>query len=290
MNLYFLYIISLQEQPEPGIPKFLAVILATTIVAICLYYISRYLETVYANRYKKPFFVHFYITPKKLPKNLVPFLATNSLYNRLDKQKKRFFEHRVVRFLETTKFVGREGVIIDDEKRMQITLLVIQMTFGMRNYLLEYVETIILYPSSYYSILNKTENKGEFNPRSKALVLSWEHFNLGNLDQDDGINLGIHEITHAIHYCSLKSNNISSEIFHDTFLELEDHLSSVTLRNKIIDSKLLREYAFTDKFEFIAVLVEVFMESPDKLRDQFPDIYLYVSRMLNFRYFETQIN
>ncbi|WP_299255376.1 zinc-dependent peptidase [uncultured Aquimarina sp.] len=286
MNFNFLYTLSFQEKPEPRIPEFLGIILAVGIVSICLYYVSRYLETVYAKFYKKPFFVHFYLGPKKLPTHLLSFLKTNTLYNQLDKRRKGYFEHRVVRFLENTKFVGREGLIIDDDKRMQITMMVIRLTFGMRNYLLEYVDTIILYPSSYYSILNKTENNGEFNPRSKALVLSWEHFKIGNLHQQDGVNLGIHEITHAIHYCSLKSNNISSEIFHDTFLELEKHLSSVELRNKIIESKVLREYAFTDKFEFIAVLVEVFMESPEKLKEQFPDIYAYVGRMLNFRYFQ----
>jgi len=287
LNYNFLLFIPFQEKLEPGIPKFLGVLLTLGIVSICLYYVSRYLETVYVKFYGKPFFVHFYPVPKKLPNSITPILETNTFYRQLDKRKKRYFNHRVVRFLEATKFVGREGFIVDEDVRMQITMMVIQLTFGMRNYLLEYVDTIILYPSSYYSILNKTENNGEFNPRSKALVLSWEHFNKGNLHQEDGVNLGIHEITHAIHYCSLKSNNISSEIFHDTFLELEKHLSSVELRNRIIETKILREYAFTDKFEFIAVLVEVFMESPEKLKKQFPDIYNYVSRMLNFTYFES---
>ena len=71
---------------------------------------------------------------------------------------------------------------------------------------------------------------------------------------------------------------------------LEKHLGSVALRKKIVDTKILREYAYTDKFEFIAVLVEVFMESPMKLKSEFPDIYHYVSRMLNFRYFESSSN
>lgn len=286
MNYFYLYVVFFQEQPEPGIPKFLGILLFIGIVSICLYYVSRYLETIYVKFYKKPLFVHFYPVIKKLPSPLQSFLETNSLYTHLDKKRKRFFEHRVVKFMEATKFVGREGLVIDDDKRMQITMMVIQLTFGMRNYLLEYVDTIILYPSSYYSILNKTQNNGEFNPRSRALVLSWEHFNIGNQHQEDGINLGIHEITHAIHYSALKSNNISSEIFYDTFLELEQYLSSVDLRNKIIETKILREYAFTDKFEFIAVLVEVFMESPEKLKEQFPNIYGYVEQMLNFRYFE----
>lgn len=244
------------------------------------------METIYVKFYHKPFFVHFYPVLKKIPERLQPFLDTNTLYNQLDTRRKQYFKHRVVKFIDTTTFVGREGLVIDDDKRMQVTMMVIQLTFGMRNYLLDYVATIILYPSSYYSILNRTTNNGEFNPRSKVLALSWEHFMAGNSHQNDGVNLGIHEITHAIHYESFKSQNISSEIFHDTFLELEQYLSSAAIRNKIVASKILREYAYIDKFEFIAVLVEVFMESPEKLKEHFPKIYAYVAKMLNFRYFE----
>lgn len=253
---------------------------------ICGYYVSRYLETLYVKFYKKPYFIHFYVPIKKLPTKFKSFLKTNKLYNQLDKKRKKYFEHRVVRFLETTKFVSREDLVISDEMRMEITMSVIQLTFGMRNYLLDYVNTIILYPSSYFSILNQTENKGEFNPRSKVLVLSWEHFQSGNLHEEDGVNLGIHEVTHAIHYNAIKSNDISAEIFYDTFLELEKYLGSEDVRNKVLETNVLRDYAFTDKFEFIAVLVEVFMESPKELKENLPIIYSYVQQMLNFRYFE----
>lgn len=287
MIFLYLYFQTAQEEPDTVIPKFWAVLAVVLLVSVCIYYVSKYLETVYVKFYKKPFFVHFYPIQKKLSDNLQSFLDTNDLYQKLDQKRKGYFEHRVAKFLDTTDFVAREGLILDDHKRMQVTMMVIQLTFGMRNYLLEYVETIILYPSSYYSILNKTENKGEFNPRSKVLVLSWEHFDRSNSLKDDGVNLGIHEITHAIHYNALKSNNISSEIFYDTFLELEKYLSSAEIRKEIVETKILREYAYTDKFEFIAVLVEVFMETPEKLKKQFPDIYGYVGQMLNFRYFES---
>ncbi|WP_164914205.1 zinc-dependent peptidase [Aquimarina sediminis] len=235
---------------------------------------------------KKPYFIHFYPFPKELPLHLQVFLDENDFYNTLNKRRKKYFGHRAVRFLEETNFVSREGLMIDDFMRMQITIMITQLTFGMRHYLLEYLDTIILYPTSFYSILNKTENIGEFNPRSKALVLSWKDFQKGNLHQDKGKSLGIHEITHAIHYNSIKNNNISCEIFYDTFLLLEQYLGSLEIREKIVETKILREYAYTNKFEFIAVLVEVFMESPQELKEKFPEIYNYVVQMLNFRYFE----
>lgn len=256
------------------------------IVSICLYYILRYVETIYVKYHKKPYYIHFYPSLKKLPPHLQLFVEENEFYRKLDKKRKRYFEHRTAVFLSNIDFVGREGLVVDDFMKMQVAMMVIQLTFGMRHYQLEYLNTIILYPTSFYSILNQTENIGEFNPRSKALALSWKEFQKGNLHQDKGKSLGIHEITHAIHYNSIKNNDISSEIFYDTFLLLEKYLGSEEVRKRIVDTKILRDYAYTDKFEFIAVLVEVFMESPKELKSKFPEIYAYVSQMLNFRYFE----
>ncbi|GAA4270762.1 zinc-dependent peptidase [Aquimarina gracilis] len=277
----------LEEEPSNSLLQtVIGVFITVGIVSICVYYVLRYLETVYVKHKKKPYFIHFYPVIKKLPSYLKPFLKENDFYSSLDKKQKKYFEHRSARFLEETRFVGREGLVVDGFMRMQITMMMIQLTFGMRNYLLDYLNTIILYPSSFYSILNKTENIGEFNPRSRALALSWKHFQRGNLHQDKGKSLGVHEITHAIHYNSIKNNDISSEIFYDTFLQLEEYLGSQEIRNKIVETKILRDYAYTDKFEFIAVLVEVFMESPNELKNKFPEIYSYVMQMLNFRYFE----
>ncbi|WP_226294365.1 zinc-dependent peptidase [Aquimarina algicola] len=287
MSLDILYLFLYQEEPvNPVFRTVLGVIITVSIVSICVYYVLRYLETIYVKYYKKPYYVHFYPSIKKLPAHLQLFLEEHDFYKSLDKKRKKFFVHRSAKFLEATHFAGREGLVIDDFMRMQVTMMVIQLTFGMRHYLLEYLNTIVLYPSSFYSILNQTENIGEFNPRSKALVLSWKDFQKGNLHQEKGKSLGIHELTHAIHHNSIKNNDISSEIFYDTFLELEKYLGAVEIRQKIVETKILREYAFTDKFEFIAVLVEVFMESPKELEQTFPEIYEYVKQMLNFRYFD----
>lgn len=286
MNLYYIYLFVIQDDPDNRFSTFMGVFVVIGILAICSYYVSRYLETLYVKVYKKPLYIHLYPVVKQLPSSLQPFLMGSDFYNHLDPKRKRYFEHRVVRFLKEINFVGREELIVDDSMRMQIAMMFIQLTFGMRNYLLDYLNTIVLYPSSYYSILNKTENNGEFNPRSKAMVLSWEHFQQGNKHKNDGVNLGFHEITHVIHYSAIKGNDINSEIFYDTFLELEKHLQDKELQKRLVETKLVRSYAFTDKFEFVAVLVEVFMESPEELKFEFPVIYEYVSQMLNFKYFE----
>ncbi len=280
-----MYLQANPADPVPLLPNSVALLLVFCIVAICTFYVSKYLETLYAAKYKKPFFVHFYPIQKRLPADLQVLLQADSFYKRLHKKHQTYFEHRVACFLETTTFIGREGIVIDADKKMKISTMFVQLTFGMRHYLLTYVETIIIYPSTYYSKFTQTDNNGEFNPASKAIVLSWEHFVEGNSDAEDGINLGIHEITHAIHYGALRDNNVSAAIFYEAFLELEAYLASEEVRNQLVATNVLRAYAFTDKFEFIAVLVEVFMESPDTLKAEFPELHTYVMQMLNFNYF-----
>ena len=149
------------------------------------------------------------------------------------------------------------------------------------------IDKIIIYPEAFYSNSNEAYHKGELNPQHSALVISWNDFLLGYEDDSDNINLGIHEFTHALHLNSLKNNDVSSLIFKTAFLELTDLLTAEEeLRNKLIASKYFRDYAFTNQFEFVAVVVETFIETPDQFKQQFPRIYNKTREMLNFNFYK----
>lgn len=161
------------------------------------------------------------------------------------------------------------------------------LTFGFRNYLIEIIETIIIYPKAYYSKINETYHKGETNPKLKTIVFSWEDFKHGYHIGDDNLNLGIHEIGHAIHLNAFNKNDISSFIFNNGFKELTDYLqANEDVRQDLIDSKYFRAYAYTNHFEFFAVLLENFIETPIAFKSQFPELYKYMRQMLNFKVVE----
>ncbi|WP_410603855.1 zinc-dependent peptidase, partial [Bacillus sp. SIMBA_008] len=44
-----------------------------------------------------------------------------------------------------------------------------------------------------------------------------------------------------------------------------------------------REYAYTNKFEFLAVILEHFFETPEIFKREFPELYLNVKTMINFK-------
>ncbi|MCK0110419.1 zinc-dependent peptidase [Flavobacteriaceae bacterium S0825] len=272
----------IQETPSNNI---IIAIFLLALLIMMLYYGFRMLEMARVMRYKKPFFTHFYPIKKRLTPKQKLILKDFLFYGRLSKKEKGYFEHRVACFIEDKTFIGRDELRIDDQVKVLISATAIMLTFGFRDFYIGLIDKIFVYPKSFYSKTNDDYHKGEFNPKLKSLVLSWEDFMHGYNIGDDNLNLGIHEFAHAIHLNSLKERDVSSTIFKDSFKELTEILSnSKPMRDKLIASRYFREYAYTNQFEFLAVLIEYFFETPVEFKTQFPSIYLKVKQMLNFSY------
>ncbi|WP_298237976.1 zinc-dependent peptidase [uncultured Algibacter sp.] len=251
-----------------------------------VHFAVKMIEMGYVLKRKKPFYVHFYYFLRKLDNHQKAILKSNfSFYNKLSEKHKSYFEHRVASFIKDKDFIARGGSPITEEMRVLISATAVMLTFGFRDFYIGLISKIVVYPKKFYSKSNDSYHKGEFNPKLKALVLSWEDFKKGFDVNDDNLNLGIHEFTHAIHINSIKERDISSTIFSDTFKELSTLINNNdTLRNQIIASKYFRNYAYTNQFEFLAVAIENFIETPDNFQNEFPEVYDKVKQMLNFNF------
>jgi Mlc titration factor MtfA (ptsG expression regulator) len=249
-----------------------------------LQFLLRFIEMGYVLKNKKPAFVHFYIFLRKLSKEEKNVLNTQfKFYNKLSIRHKNYFEHRVACFINDKDFIGRNGVEISQEMKVLIASTAVMLTFGFRDFYIGLIQKIIVYPGKFFSQTNKKYHKGEFNPKLRALVISWGDFKLGYDNSKDNINLGIHEFVHAIHLNSIKERDVSSTIFSDSFKELTNMLFEDTvLRAKLSESPYIRNYAFTNQFEFLAVIIESFIETPNEFKLQFPEVYFEIRQMLNF--------
>ncbi len=244
------------------------------------------IEMGYVLKHRKPYYVHFYWFKRRLSKDQKQILKTKfRFYNKLTDKNKRYFEHRVASFIIDKDFIGRGGLVVNDEIKVLLAATAVMLTFGFRDFYIGLISKIVVYPTKFYSKSNNAYHKGEFNPKLKALVLSWEDFVKGFDIDNDNLNLGIHEFTHAIHINSIKERDISSTIFSDSFKELSELLSKdETLRNTITSSKYFRKYAYTNQFEFLAVAIENFIETPHDFKHEFPQVYAKIKQMLNFNY------
>lgn len=258
----------------------------TALFLMITYFGFRMFEMAYVFKRRKPLYLHTYLRLKKLPVSQKQILVRHfTFYKKLNKRQQRYFEHRVYNFIEDKTFIGREEQIIDDEVKVLISSTAVMLTFGFRDYFIGLIDKIFVYPEAYYSKLNNDYHEGEFNPKLQALVLSWKHFKKGYDVENDNLNLGVHEFSHAIHLNSIKERDVSSSIFSDSYKELITLLSNdESLRLRLIQTRYFRDYAYTNQYEFVAVIIESFIESPDEIRSQFPMIYQKVKQMLNFNF------
>ena len=204
-----------------------------------------------------------------------------TFYKLLSEADKRRFEHRVKKFIDRHAFVGRDGVKVSEKMKILISSTAIMLTFGMSRYLFSEFDTIIIYPKDYFSQVTKQQHKGETNPRYRTIVFSWNDFMKGINVENNNLNLGIHELTHALHFTFKKRKSMTAINFMKKFKELLEVLKDRQLQRKIVSSGYLRQYGFKNEYEFLAVLVEHFFETPEEFNEKFPEIYNIVRQMLN---------
>lgn len=258
---------------------FLLLIVAVLFFAI----IFTLLEHNFGLLTNKPFYVHFYILKKELTLSQKQILSQQfDFYKKLNEKRRLYFEHRVAVFLKKHQFIGKEDFQITDEVKVLIAATSTMLTFGMRSYLYKIIDKIIVYPNEYYSTINNAYHKGEFNPRMRAIVFSWSDFLAGFDSSNDNLNLGLHEFTHVLHFNSLKSDTASAVIFTRIFTKISKEVHFPANKDKLINSNFFRIYAYTNAFEFLAVLVEHYFESPEEFKQEFPQLYKNIGLMLNF--------
>jgi len=208
-------------------------------------------------------------------------ISKSKFYNGLSNNNQKYFEHRVHCFIDSHQFISRDGVHITRELKLLIAATAIQLTFGYRSYLYSRLDTIIIYPEDYFSPFGNQQHKGETNPKYKTVVLSWKDFKEGIENSNDNLDLGLHEFTHAMHFSFLTERTSSARYFLKHYKLLLNFMEDSKEQKKMIESGYLRAYAFENQYEFLAVLVEHFFETPTKFKSKLPVVYSHVKKILN---------
>src|SRR5690606_10881348 len=205
-------------------------------------------------------------------------------YNKLSEKHKKQFQHRIAHFLLKTKFIGRADFIISERIAVLVAAIACMLSFGRKNYTYSLIDFILIYPDEFYSTINNNFHKGEFNPKERALVLSWKDFEKGLQINNDNFNVGIHEFMHAMQLEAKKSNDIDSARFTKQFQNILKQLTKQEVKDQLDKTKFFRDYAFTNQYEFMAVLAEYFFESPKDFKTIFPELYDCTKKLLNFNF------
>lgn len=222
-------------------------------------------------------------TRKKAKEKTLPFndqvLEKHFEYYRLlSLERKIEFNKRVAEFLYEKEFISRGRLEITDEMKVLIAACAVQLTFGLSPVYLSHFNKIILYPDEYYSIINRDYHVGEVNAGG-IIVLSWKHFVEGYFYPNDSLNVGLHEMAHAL----LLENRQYGEDFlaPEHVQEFFQQAKHEYRKIQTGEESILRKYAGTNIAELFAVAVETFFENPKGMQTEAPQLYQSMKNLLN---------
>lgn len=200
-------------------------------------------------------------------------------YNGLNQNQRQAFEQKLLYFILSKKFIPREFKDVSDEMKVMIGACAVHLTFGLPRVYLQHFDKILIYPTDYYSSITKRFHKGEVNPAFGAIVLSWKSFVDGYIHPTDAVNLGLHEMAHALRLENIIHND-EQDFFDDELVEQFDRFANYLCNLPESSDFFLRPYACSNKHEFFAVAVENFFERPAELREALPEVYGILARLL----------
>jgi Mlc titration factor MtfA (ptsG expression regulator) len=203
-------------------------------------------------------------------------------YQRLNQNHKDEFVKKLELVLTGKSFIGRAGVsVITSDMKILIGATIVMVTFGWNDLRLPHFNKILIYPDTYYSTISKQYHRGEVNPRHGIIVMSWSCFLDGMVNENDGINLGIHEVAHALKlenqiYYNGESEFFNPEVYRSFQLLANEEIQKIKAGNPTV----FRSSAGLDDDEFFAVALETFFEKPHEFFDYNPSLYGMLVRLM----------
>ncbi len=202
-------------------------------------------------------------------------------YQKLSPDQQHLFEQKLLYFILSKKWIPRQFETITDEMKVMVGACAVQLTFGLPRIYLSHFTGIVIYPDNYYSAITKRFHKGEVNPAYGLIVLSWKSFVDGYLlHPEDAINVGLHELAHALRLENLIRND-EYQFFDETLLNTFDAFAYRICHEADPEFLFFRPYACTNEHEFFSVAVENFFERPQEFKEAMPQLYQVMTRLLN---------
>ncbi len=216
------------------------------------------------------------IFPVRSDPSIMRIIASHfSYYQKLDNENKKRFETRLALFLKSKLFIPMDGLALNNHIKALIGASAIQLTFGLRYYRLRYFHRICVYPDVYHYRGFRMKLRGHVSSRG-LIHLSWRHFEKGYLFPEDGVNLGLHEMAHA-----LKLHAIEEEMDDEFYENMEALKKYAHNGGHQIASVPVMVSERGDADELWAVAVERFFETPLKFREELPHLFDSIKRTLN---------
>lgn len=209
------------------------------------------------------------------------------VYARLDDDLQRQLRQLVQQFLYDKKFVGCDGLTIDDDIRVTIAGQACLLLLNRFSRVFPALHTILVYPGAFLVPRNVVDAAGVVTPGRQDLlgeswgdgrvVLAWDHVRRGAADWHDGQNVVLHEFAHQLDSESGSTNGapyLGSRASYRSWSQvLARDFAALRADAMLRQHTVIDHYGATSPAEFFAVATETFYEKPWQMAERHPALF-----------------
>ena len=203
----------------------------------------------------------------------------NPYYRNLSLRGKARFLNRLLIFIDDKQFLGHEGLQITYVIKVVIASAAIQLTYGLTQFSFPMYDFFHVYPNTFQLWSSEHRMRGG-TAQSEKMYLSWTHILEGFDIEDDNLNLGLHEMSHAFMQEVMKFKVYDDEVAAH-FRDWEEVAIPEYVWIKEGGHSILRSYAASTQYEFFPACVEHFFESPEEMKREMPKLFAGLCSVLN---------
>jgi len=224
-----------------------------------------------------------FVKLKPLSEEEEDFISENfPFYKELPSELKEKCNERIIWFRSKKHFVFYGDINRREELKLLLSATAIIMTLGLRQYrMMRSLIRIIIYPSPYYSRINRRHHLGEYNSNFKTIILSADNIWHGFKNLTDNRNLAMHEFAHALSFELMKTSAWQGRKFRVGLRRIKKLFEQEDFLVKLAASQYFRKYGLTNLQEFFSVAVENYFETPAIFKNDFPVLFEELRTMLN---------
>ncbi|NML22906.1 zinc-dependent peptidase [Pseudoflavitalea sp. G-6-1-2] len=227
--------------------------------------------------------IHFFMRGREAAvKAVVPVLQSQfPFFNKLSMEQRKLFAARVYLFSKSKNFHFL-GMETNADISTLVSAAAIQLTFGLPEFRFSYFEDIFIIKTAYTVGESNVPWAGHVTPQ--GIYVAWDHVQRGYATENDGYNVGLHEMAHAMEYELAFGAYAEDPKLGYRFTQLKLWMNENILNRTASDNSFLfSEQGRNNVHECWAESVELFFEKPAELRQAYPDLYERISLLLNQR-------
>jgi MtfA peptidase len=103
----------------------------------------------------------------------------------------------------------------------------------------------------------------------------------GYATPNDGQNLGLHELAHALYYQAFEADESVDKSFRNLYESFNVNANKAYNTERTLAGGLYSEYAEKNFQEFWAESAELFFEKPAEMESHYPQLYQAMKSLLN---------